>query len=165
MLSLIVAYGDQREMGLNGTMPWSIPGDLKHVKAVTLGKKLLMGRRTFDSLPGLLPKRIHIIVTGNENFVKDHPRVQIVHDLEAILKECAESEEEVVVFGGSVIYKAALPYVKKMYITRVHGTFEADTWFPEWDMSEWEETARSEMMCENGIEYEWIDYERKEDRA
>lgn len=162
MLSMIVAYGDRYEMGIHGTMPWNLPGDFQHVKRVTIGKTLLMGRRTFASLPGVLPKRKHIVVTADPTFTKEHPRVRIVHDLEAILKECSDCEEEVVVFGGASIYKAAFPYAKKLYITRVHQSFEADTFFPQWDISQWEITNRSEMMCENEISYEWIDYERKQ---
>lgn len=161
MLSLIVAYGKNREIGLNGTMPWHLSGDFQHVKDVTMGKTILMGQRTFESLPGVLPKRIHLVVSDDPNFTKDHKRVKIYRDLIGLLEECKASEEEIIVFGGGSIYKASLPYVDKMYITRIDQGFDADTYFPEWDESEWEITEESETIVEEEASYRFVTYERK----
>ena len=90
MLSIIVAFGDHYEIGQNGTMPWNLPEDLKHFKEVTSGATILMGRRTFQSLPGVLPKRQHIIITADPEFQKEHKRVRIRHDLEAELRNLCE---------------------------------------------------------------------------
>lgn len=138
MISMIAAQGLHREIGLDGKMPWSLPGDSEHFKKLTQGHTMLMGRRTFDSLPGVLPGRMHIIISRDPNFRKDHKRVKIRPDLEECLREAATSEEEVFVIGGGVIYEAALPYAEKVYLTQIQRSFEADTYFPrlgaEWEL-------------------------------
>ena len=163
MLSLIVAFGDNYEIGQVGTMPWHLPEDLKHFKEVTSGATILMGRRTFESLPGVLPKRQHIIITSDLNYVKDHKRVRISHDLAEELRAAQKSDEEIFIIGGGQIYKQALPFVDKLYLTFVHKSYpEADTYFPEIDWSQWEEVSRSDMMMEEDTQtpFEFVDYRR-----
>ena len=141
MLSLIVAFGDNYEIGQAGTMPWHLPEDLKHFKEVTSGATILMGRRTFESLPGVLPK----------------------HDLAEELRAAQKSDEEIFIIGGGQIYKQALPFVDKLYLTFVHKSYpEADTYFPEIDWSQWEEVSRSDMMMEEDTQtpFEFVDYRR-----
>ena len=163
MLSIIVAFGDNYEIGQGGTMPWHLPEDLKHFKEVTFGATILMGRRTFQSLPGVLPKRQHIIITAAPSFVKDHKRVRISHELEAELRAAQESDEEIFIIGGGQIYRQALPFADKLYLTFVHKTYpEADTFFPTIDWSQWEEVSRSELMTEEETQtpFEFVDYRR-----
>ncbi len=163
MLSIIVAFGDNYEIGQDGTMPWHLPEDLKHFKEVTSGATILMGRRTFQSLPGVLPKRQHIIITADSNFQKDHKRVRISHDLEAELRAAQKSDEEIFIIGGGQIYKQALPFADRLYLTFVHATYpKADTFFPTIDWNEWEETERSEMMTEEESQtpFEFVNFRR-----
>ena len=161
MLSLIVAYGRNREIGKNGRMPWpSLSQDFKHLQEKTMGKTLLMGQKTFESLPGVLPKRFHIIVSDDPAFNKEHKRVRVVRDLIPTLEACAAAEEEIVVFGGASIYRASLPYVERMYITKIDEEYDADTYFPDWDESEWTETVEGEPITENGLTYQFYTYER-----
>ena len=163
MLSMIVAFGDHYEIGPNGTMPWNLPEDLKHFKEVTSGATILMGRRTFQSLPGVLPKRQHIIITADPEFQKEHKRVRISHDLEAELRAAQKSDEEVFIIGGGQIYRQALPFADRLYLTFVHASYpEADTFFPEIDWTQWEETSRSEMMTEEESQtpFEFVNYRR-----
>lgn len=163
MLSIIVAFGDNYEIGQGGTMLWHLPEDLKHFKEVTSGATILMGRRTFQSLPGVLPKRQHIIITADSSFVKEHKRVRISHDLEAELRAAQKSDEEIFIIGGGQIYRQALPFADKLYLTFVHKTYpEADTFFPKIDWSQWEEVSRSELMIEEETQtpFESVDYRR-----
>lgn len=162
MLSLIVAVGDDLAIGQNGTMPWHLPEDLKHFKEVTAGACLLMGRRTFESLPGVLPGRRHIILTQDPSFRKDHKRVRISHNLNEELQQAKACEEEVFVIGGGQVYRQALPLADRLYLTCVHAQFpQADTYFPAIDWAQWEETWRSCTMEEDGLSYEFINYRRK----
>ena len=163
MLSIIVAFGDNYEIGQDGTMPWHLPEDLKHFKEVTSGATILMGRRTFQSLPGVLPKRQHIIITADPSFTKDHKRVRISHDLEAELRAAQKSDEEIFIIGGGQIYKQALPFADRLYLTFVHASYpNADTYFPEIDWSQWEEIERSEMMTEEETKtpFEFVNFRR-----
>jgi len=163
MLSIIVAFGDNYEIGQDGTMPWHLPEDLKHFKEVTSGATILMGRRTFQSLPGVLPKRHHIIITADPSFTKDHKRVRISHDLETELRAAQKSDEEIFVIGGGQIYKQALPFADRLYLTFVHASYpNADTYFPEIDWSQWEEIERSEMMTEEETKtpFEFVNFRR-----
>lgn len=161
MLSIIVAIGVRNEIGQQGAMPWHLPEDLKHFKRLTLNKTILMGRRTFESLPGVLPKREHIIVTNDLSFQYDHPRVKVCHNLEHELRKAQKAEEELFIIGGGQIYKQALPMAQRLYLTLVHQTFpEADTFFPDIAFEEWQETERSPEIKENGIGYEFVNYQR-----
>ena len=163
MLSIIVAFGDNYEIGQDGTMPWHLPEDLKHFKEVTSGATILMGRRTFQSLPGVLPKRHHIIITADPSFTKDHKRVRISHDLETELRAAQKSDEEIFIIGGGQIYKQALPFADRLYLTFVHASYpNADTYFPEIDWSQWEEIERSEMMTEEETKtpFEFVNFRR-----
>ena len=163
MLSLIVAYGKNKEIGKDGRMPWpSLSMDFEHLKEKTMGKTLLMGQKTFESLPGVLPKRFHIIVSDDPSFNKVHKRVRVVRDLFRTLEECQAAEEEIVVFGGASIYRASLPYVQKMYITKIDQEYEADTYFPDFDEKEWEIEADSEPIEEQGLTYQFFTYTRKD---
>ena len=163
MLSVIVAAADDNAIGKGGDLPWHLSEDLKRFKRLTKGHSLLMGRKTFESLHGVLPKRFHLVVTRDPSFHFDHERVEIIHDLGEALRRAKESEEEWFLIGGGSLYKALLDQADRLYLTRVHTTIEgADTYFPEIDSACWEEIFRSELMHDDasGLTYEFIDYVR-----
>ncbi|HET7922114.1 MAG TPA: dihydrofolate reductase [Gammaproteobacteria bacterium] len=138
MLSLIVAAGERNEIGRDGRMPWHLPADLRHFKTVTLGKPVIMGRRTHESIGQPLPGRRNIVVTRNRAYRAEG--CDVAHTLaEAIVMTAGEPE--VMLIGGGELYREGLPRAQRIYLTRVHGQFEADTYFPKLDMTQWSELA------------------------
>lgn len=136
--SLIVAHGNNNQIGLNNKLLWSIPEDLKNFKRITHGKTIIMGRKTFESLPGLLPDRYHIVVTSDPKDT-DIPNLNYVHSIHQAFADCrSHAEDEVFIIGGGQIYDEALPYIDKMYISEVDYDGEADTFMPEYNESDWE---------------------------
>lgn len=134
MLSLIVAAGERNEIGKGGRMPWHLPADLKHFKKITLGKPVIMGRRTHESIGKALPGRQNIVVTRNTAYTAEG--CDIAHSLKEAL-HLAGNAAEVMVIGGATLYGEALPLTDRIYLTRVAGQFEADTFFPHLDEGEW----------------------------
>jgi dihydrofolate reductase len=139
MLSLIVAAGENNEIGKDGVMPWHLPADLRHFKAVTLGKPVIMGRRTWDSIGKPLPQRRNIVVTRDKMWSAEG--CEVAHSLPEALVMTA-GEPEIMLIGGGQLHREALPRAQRIYLTRVHGTFDADTFFPPLDMNQWQETVR-----------------------
>ncbi|MCP3670217.1 MAG: type 3 dihydrofolate reductase [Gammaproteobacteria bacterium] len=139
LISIIVAMAENRVIGSDNALPWHLPADLKHFKAMTLGKPIIMGRKTWESLPGKLPDRTHIIITANSDYaVAD---CVVVHSLEAAL-EAAGDVPEVMIVGGAMLYRQALPLADRLYLTLVEAQVEGDAWFPEYDPAQWQEIAR-----------------------
>lgn len=134
MLSLIAAINENYVIGKDNKLPWHISEDLKRFKKLTTGKALVMGRKTFESLPGTLPNRKHIIITRNMNYTYDSDNVEIVHDIKDILKY-KDSADEVFIIGGGKIYAEFLPYCEKLYLTKVHSSQSGDTYFPRFDIN------------------------------
>lgn len=139
MLSLIVAAGERNEIGKDGRMPWHLPADLKHFKEVTLGKPIIMGRRTHESIGKALPGRRNIVVTRNPDYRAEG--CEVAHSLTEALRLAGEAAE-VVVIGGAALYREALPLAGRIYLTRIAGQFDADTYFPDYDEAEWREQQR-----------------------
>ena len=158
-LSLIVAAGERNEIGKDGRMPWHLPADLKHFKEVTLGKPVIMGRRTHESIGKALPGRRNIVVTRNAGYTADG--CEIAHSLREAL-ELAGNAAEIMVIGGAAIYREALPLAERIYLTRVAGQFEADTYFPAFDPKEWLEKQRLHRPADerNGRACDFIVLER-----
>jgi dihydrofolate reductase len=145
MISLIAAMDRNRNIGLNGDMPWGkeMKSDLRRFKELTEGHLIIMGRKTFESLPGVLPKRHHIVVTSDKSYLKGtfHPTVHVVHDIEtAVHIARMEEDEESFVIGGAQIYEQFLPYADKIYLTKILANLEGDTKFPcitgSWDIAQ-----------------------------
>lgn len=134
MLSMIAAVNENNVIGKNNKLVWHIPDDLKRFKKLTTGKAIVMGRKTFESLPGVLPNRKHIIITENMNYTYDNDNVEIVHSIHELLKY-KDCSDEIFVIGGGKIYKELLPHCQKLYLTKVHSNEEGDTYFPSFDMS------------------------------
>ena len=136
-LGLVVAMTQNSVIGAGGDLPWRLPDDLKHFKATTLGHCLIMGRKTWDSLPGALPGRTSIVVTRNPSLELDGAeRAPSVPAAVALARDMGDVEP--MIAGGAEIYALALPLVTHMWITRVHADVEGETVFPSWNPQNWE---------------------------
>lgn len=162
MLSMIVAFANNNVIGKDNKLIWKLPEDLKRFKAITSGKTIIMGRKTFESLGRVLPNRIHIVLTKNKDYEYEHEQVKIINDVEE-LQPYIESEEENFVIGGEAIYKMLMPLSKKLYITRLYEDFGGDTFFPEIDEKIWRVVKREKGLRneDNPYDYEYIDYIKK----
>lgn len=161
-MNLIVAVDKNWAIGLKNKLLVSIPADMKFFRETTVGKVVVMGRKTLESFPGGQPlkKRTNIVLTRDENYeVKD---AVIVHSLDALLEELKKYEEEdIYVIGGESIYRLLLPYCKIAHITKINHEYEADTYFPNLDeMEDWEITGVSDEQTYFDLEYEFVRYER-----
>ena len=163
MLSLIVAIAADNVIGKNNKLIWHISDDLKRFKQITSGKKMIMGRKTFESLPGVLQNREHIILTRDKNYTVDSNQVTIEYDFDSILKKYLNSEDEVFIIGGAEIYKQFLPYCNKLYLTKINHSFDGDTYFPEINYSDFNIEYESENINDekNGFTYKFINLVRK----
>jgi dihydrofolate reductase len=144
-VSIVVATDDHGGIGLGGGLPWHLPEDLKRFKALTMGKPIVMGRRTHDSIGRPLPGRHNIVISRQPGL-----RIEgctVVDSLDAALA-AAGPVPEVVVIGGADVYRLALPGAETLYLTRVHADVGADTFFPALDAADWEEVAREERPAD-----------------
>lgn len=163
MLSIIVAVANNNVIGKNNKLIWNIPEDLKRFKEITTGKKIIMGRKTFESIGKILPNRFHIILSKKrDNKIEENEKILVINDV-ALLKEYIASEEECFVIGGETIYKLLLPYAKKIYLTKIYHDFDGDTFFPKIDKTKWKEIFNQKVLKneENSYNYEYITYIRK----
>jgi dihydrofolate reductase len=158
MISLVLAMADNGVIGKGGALPWRIADDMKHFKALTIGKPCIMGRKTWESLPKKpLPGRVNIVVTRDGNFHAEGALVAHTFD-DAIAQ--AGVAEEICIIGGAEIYKAALPRAGIVHLTQVHGIFEGDTHMPPFDPALWRETAREDHATPEGLRYSNVTLER-----
>lgn len=156
-VSMIVAKGSNNEIGKNNDLLWHISADLKFFKATTMGKSIIMGRKTFQSLPKALPGRKNIVISRNPDFVA--PGATVVSTADAAIKE--SETDEVFIIGGASIYKEFLPLADKLYITEVDfEDKEADVFFPEIDLLMWDKVILGEGE-ENSVSFRFTMYTRK----
>lgn len=162
MLSMIAAVANDNVIGKDNKLIWKLPEDLKRFRAITTGKTIIMGRKTFESLGRVLPNRKHIIITRNQNYKVENEQVEVIYNVED-LKPYIESEEENIVIGGAEIYKMLIEKAEKLYITRIYESFEGDTYFPPIDEKIWkiEKAEKGLRNEENPYDYEYIDYVRR----
>lgn len=158
IVSAIVAIAENNAIGKNNQLLWHMPNDLKHFKDVTSGRTIIMGRNTFDSVGKPLPKRRNIVVTRQDITI---PGCEVVKSVEDGLALC-NGEDEVFIGGGAEIYRLAMPLTDRIYLTIIHHTFEADTFFPELDEKEWNEVKREDFGADekNAYPYSFITLER-----
>ncbi len=142
MISLIVAVARNGVIGVKGELPWHLPQDLAHFKRTTLGKPIIMGRKTHESIGRALPHRENIVVSRDPRLVA--PGCRVAESLDAALALCEEEQEKVVI-GGATLYAEALPRTEVLYLTRVHVDLVGDAFFPELDLSQWREITRREF--------------------
>lgn len=156
-LSIIVAIASNGGIGKNNELLWHLKADLKHFKAITTGHTILMGRKTFESIGRPLPNRRNIVISSQNAFAIDG--VEVFHSLEEAL-EAVKSEEEVFIIGGGEIYRQTMPLASKLYLTVVEREYEADTFFPEIDYSQWKELS-SERLYESDLKFSFKELEKR----
>ena len=157
-LSLIVAFANNQVIGINNTLPWHLPEDLKRFRALTTGHHIIMGRKTFESLGRLLPGRTTIIVTRNKDYNVEG--ALIAHSLQAALLYCANDSEPFLI-GGAELYKDGLKLANKLYITEVHADFAGDAFFAKIDYSDWQLSEKNDHISANGLNFRDLIYLRK----
>ena len=163
MLSIIVAKASNNIIGGDNKLLWHISQDLKRFKEITSGHTIIMGRKTFESLPKVLPNRHHIVITRDKNFKVDSPSVEIVNDINTVINKYENSSEEVFIIGGGEIYKFLLPHTKKLYLTRIYKDFYGDTKFPKINFDDWTIDNQSEIFTNetDNLKFDFINLIRK----
>jgi dihydrofolate reductase len=138
VVSLVVAVAENGVIGRENALPWHLPDDLRHFKRMTIGRPVIMGRKTFESIGRPLPKRMNIVVSRNKDFTADG--VTVAHSLREALDLATRpsGNGEVAVIGGAALFAEALPLADRLYLTEVHDSPEGDVFFPEFDRSAWE---------------------------
>jgi len=157
-VTLVAAMGRNREIGMEGRMPWHLPAELQHFKRVTMGKSIVMGRKTWEAIGRPLPGRQNIVISRNPTFLAR------VADLAGSLEEAlkiAESDE-VMVIGGGQLYELAMPLAQRMILTLIDIAPRADTWFPAWDDREWMQTGEERFPAgqDNDLAYRIVEFKR-----
>ena len=151
MLSLIWAMTDDRVIGIENSLPWKLPADMKWFRQHTLGKPIIMGRKTFESFGAKpLPQRLNIIISRDNQFQAQDAIV--VESIPAAL-ERAKEVEEVMVIGGASLYAQTLPLAQRLYMTLVHADIKGDAWFPDFDLNQWREIQRVEHTADEKNPY------------
>ena len=160
MISIIVAASENGVIGAGGALPWRLSDDLRHFKSVTMGKPVVMGRKTWESIGRPLPGRQNIVVTRQAGF--EAPGCDIVTSTDAALA-AAGGAEEVMIIGGSQVYALFLPVADRVYLTRVHAEVEGDAFFPRLDEDAWRLVSDERHSADerNEFEYSFRVYERK----
>lgn len=158
-ITMIAAVGKNLELGKDNHLIWPIKEDLAFFREQTMGKPIIMGMNTFNSLPRMLPARKHIVLT-NRNLIL--PQVEIVHSIEDLLRYIEEYQEEVMIIGGASLYKQMLEYAKKLILTEINAEDRsADTYFPEFNPLDWDREVLSEYNNSNPS-YRHVVYIKKE---
>ena len=146
VIALVVAMGENRAIGLGGDLPWRLRSDMKFFRKVTMGNPIVMGRRTFQSLPRVLDGRLNVVLTRDEGFEAPDGVVvarSLKEGLGAARAECARTgASEIMIIGGEDVFREVLPQAGRIYLTEVRAAPEADTWFPELDADAWQEVFR-----------------------
>lgn len=174
-IALIAAVADNGTIGRDNKLPWHLPNDLKYFKAVTLGKPVVMGRKTWESLGRPLPGRTNIVVTRQPGYTADGARVvATLDDALRLAEQVARTDgiDECVVIGGAEIYALALPRCDRLYLTEVHAAVDGDAQFPPWERARWREVKRERFAAaganphdsnpydSNPYDYSFVVYER-----
>ena len=159
-ISIIVAMAKNRTIGINNTLPWRCPEDLRHFKALTMGHHMIMGRKTFDSIGKPLPGRTTVVVTRDQQL--SIAGCLIAHSLPAALAT-SSNDSQIFIVGGAEIYSQAMEYADTLYITEIQQDVQGDAWFPGFDRSEWQESSREIRHQETPqpLEYHFVTYRRK----
>lgn len=165
-VSMIVAVAENGVIGNNNQLPWYLPEDLKYFKRVTMGKPIVMGRKTFESIGKPLPGRTNIIVTRNKNYSAEGIKVVTsIKEAIALANDIAvlDGANELMVIGGAQLYADILDEVDRLYFTEVHAEVEGDAFFPNLDQSKWEEVAREKYLAEgpNSYDYSFVVLDRR----
>jgi dihydrofolate reductase len=159
MISMIVAMAKNRAIGKDNQLLWHLPADLQYFKRITMGKPILMGRKTYQSIGRPLPGRVNIVVSRDKTFAPEG--VVVVRSIEQALKAASE-HDDVMIIGGSSFYEQMLPMTDMLYVTQVHQPFEADAFFPELNSQDWEKIAEeyNEPDEKNKLSYSFQTFKR-----
>jgi dihydrofolate reductase len=159
LISMIVAMGSNRVIGQANQLPWQLPADLTYFKRTTMGKAVIMGRKTYETIGRPLPGRKNIILTRDESYQAGG--CLVVHSVESALQ--AAGEGEVMIIGGGQIYPQFLPLAERIYMTHIDSAFEGDTFFPELGHDQWALIQRSQTKFDKQTEfaYTFVIYERR----
>ncbi|MDT8370944.1 MAG: type 3 dihydrofolate reductase [Gammaproteobacteria bacterium] len=159
-IAIIVAMDQQSLIGKNNDLPWKLSADLQNFRRVTMGKPIIMGRNTHESIGRPLPGRTNIIVTKNKDYAVDG--CIVVNTIEDAIKACGDAEEAMIM-GGASLYQQFLPLTDRLYLTQVHANLEeGDTWFPDWQKSDWQQLNREDHPADekNEFSFSFIIYDR-----
>lgn len=158
-ISLICAMSENRAIGLNNQLPWHLPADLKHFKELTMGKPIVMGRKTFESIGKALPGRKNIILTRNPDFQAEN--VEVLHSVSHILEQYS-NEAELCIIGGAEIYTLFLPHATHLFLTIVHTKIEGDAYFPEFSEKLWRLEKQDDFSADekNQFSYSFMNYKK-----
>jgi dihydrofolate reductase len=159
-VSLIVAMAKNRVIGANNTLPWHLPADLKRFKALTIGHHIVMGRKTYESIGKPLPGRTSVVVTRNADY--SAPGVIVANSLEKAISACG-NDEEIFVIGGAELYRQAIKFADRIYLTEIDADIQGDAHFAKFDRKLWLETERVNHAPDekNVHSYHFVVYERK----
>ena len=159
-IALIVAMAKNRTIGIDNTLPWRCPEDLKHFKALTMGHHMIMGRKTFDSIGKALPGRTTVVVTRNPNLAIEG--CVVAHSLQEAIQVCT-GDNEIFVVGGAELYAQAMALVDTLYITEIQQEIKGDAHFPKFAPNNWQEISRELRSQEvpQPLEYHFVTYQRK----
>ncbi len=160
-VTLIAAVARNGVIGADNALPWRLPEDLKHFKALTMGHPIIMGRRTFESLGRLLPGRSHIVITRDRAFAVAGCLAAGSVERAIELGAGCPGGDEMFVIGGAEIYRLALPLVQRLQLTEIHRDFPGDAHFPDFDRRDWRETARESHRAETGFNFDFVTYDRQ----
>jgi dihydrofolate reductase len=160
MISLIAAMADNGVIGIENRLPWKLPADMQWFRKHTLGKPVIMGRKTFESLGRPLPDRTNIVLSRDPSFQAEG--CIIVDSIDAALQAAAEIGDETMIMGGASFYEQMLPRAGRLYLTRIHADFEGDAWFPDVDMSQWHTVVQEDHQADekNAYDYSFMILER-----
>ena len=155
---MIAAIGKNRELGKNNSLIWSIPEDLKFFRDNTIGKTIVMGLNTLKSLPKMLPNRKHVVLAPEGTKLDDE--IVLFHNLDELIKYITSLNEEVMIIGGAMVYSQMIKYADKMILTEINCESEADVYFPEFSLNDWDREVISNHNL-GDIKYSHVVYERK----
>ena len=160
ILSIIVAMAKNRTIGVNNTLPWRCPEDLKHFKALTMGHHMIMGRKTFDSIGKALPGRTTVVVSHNTDLKIEG--CLVAHSLPEAIAACA-GDSEIFIVGGAELYRQAVPLVDTLYITEIQQDVDGDAHFPEFNPNAWTEISRDIRSQETPqpLTFHFVTYRKK----
>jgi dihydrofolate reductase len=156
-INVIAAMAKNRVIGINNTLPWHLPEDLKHFKALTMGHHIIMGRKTYESIGRPLPGRTTVIVTRDPDYQVEG--CLTAHSIDAAIAACG-SDLEVFFVGGANLYEQILPRADRIYLTEIQAEYQGDAHFPAFDSKDWQETARDRQVSAAGLAYHFVTFQR-----
>lgn len=162
-ISSIVAASENNAIGKDNDLMWNLPDDMKFFKQKTTGHPIIMGRKTYDSMGKPLPRRVNIVLTRNNDFTAEG--VEVFHDIEPAIEFAKKlDQDEIFIIGGAKIYELAMPYIDRIYLTRVHGNFEGEVYFPELKAENWETISKEYHPADERHDFSFTFYtlERKD---